>query len=110
LLFAVAVWPAGLLARRSESTAALLRLLSYSADQLNPEGERLKKLLATCAVALAVVIGSPSAADGETQCFEAGAIYVWPGIYLPCELGAQPTSCLRCVTSVEVKEPLNPNP
>lgn len=70
----------------------------------------MKKVLAVGAVASVLVFGTPSEADNEVQCFEAGAIYVWPGVTLPCELGAQPTTCLRCVTSVEVKEPLDPTP
>jgi len=71
----------------------------------------LKKTFGAIIAAVALLaLASPSSADDEMQCFEAGAVY-WMGFQIAaCELGAQPVTCLRCVTGVTVKEPENQIP
>lgn len=70
----------------------------------------MKKLIAIAIVSLAAAVGNASSADGELHCYAAGPIYVWGSGTLPCELGAPVVTCQRCVTSIEVKAPLNQVP
>lgn len=88
--YAVRVWLG--IARKPTSLAA----------SLIKKGASLKKLLASVVVALAVAAASPSAADDGLQCFPAGPVFFWGFIIAPCELGQPMTTCLRCVTSVDV--------
>ena len=69
-----------------------------------------KRLGSIIAVVALLALASPSSADDEMQCFEAGAVY-WMGFQIAaCEIGAYPVTCLRCVTGVVVKEPANKIP